>query len=163
MTSTIILDTDFLSAFLKIEQMPLIREFYRVDQVYVPQAVYREVALTDLLPRLLSLFWIKVEPSQSDQVQALLKEADFRRLGAGEQEAIALAMESEQSVLLMNDNQARRLAVSRGVTVVNIPAFLLACKKAELLDQPVMRQLVDDLQTKDYYGFRQDVLELLLS
>jgi len=52
-TPTVILDADFLSAFLKVERLPLIREFYQVESLYVPPAVYREVALTDLLSRLL--------------------------------------------------------------------------------------------------------------
>lgn len=38
---TIVLDADFLSAFLKIERMSLIREFYQVTLLYVPPAVYR--------------------------------------------------------------------------------------------------------------------------
>ena len=143
--------------------MLLVREFYKVETVYIPQAVYREVAITDLLSDLLTLSWIKVESPKSSQVQTLLNASDFNRLGGGEQEAITLALENEYSVLLMNDNQARRLAIAQGITVVNIPAFLLACKMAGLLDKSAIGQLVADLQTKDHYGFRQDVLELLIS
>lgn len=49
---TVILDTDFLSAFLKIERLPLIREFYQVETVYIPAAVYQEVAAGEQFPRL---------------------------------------------------------------------------------------------------------------
>lgn len=56
MTPLIILDTDFLSVFLKkIECLPLIRALYQVITVSIPSAVYQEMALTDLLPRLLAL------------------------------------------------------------------------------------------------------------
>jgi len=92
-----------------------------------------------------------------------LRHAAFHRLGQGEQEAIVLALERQGAVLLTNDNQARRLAGSLGVQVVNIPAFLLACKRAGLLDREAMANLVADLREKDHYGFRQDVLNLLLS
>jgi hypothetical protein len=45
---------------------------------------------------------------------------------------------------------------------VNVPAFLLACKLTGLLDRPTMAQVVADLQAKDHYGFRPDVLALLM-
>ncbi len=57
----------------------------------------------------------------------------------------------------------RRLATGHGVTVVNIPAFLLACKIAGLLGRAELREITDALREKDYYGFRRDVLDLLLS
>ncbi len=55
MTAWVILDADFLSAFLKIGRLPLVREFYQVEQLIVPAAVYREVAVTPLLPLLLDI------------------------------------------------------------------------------------------------------------
>jgi len=69
----------------------------------------------------------------------------------------------QSSVLLSNDNQARRIATSLGVNVANIPAFLLACKIAGLLNSEAMGDLITSLQEKDYYRFRQDVLDLLMS
>lgn len=159
---TVILDTDFLSAFLKIERMSLIREFYQVASLYVPPAVYREVAVTDLLPHLVALEWVRVRKPKSRQ-DALEGLAEYQRLGTGEQEAIALARECSPSVLLVNDNQARRVAARVGVNVVNIPAFLLACKQSGILSRAELSAIIADLQTKDFYTFRQDVLDLLMS
>ena len=163
MSPVVILDADLLSAFLKIGRLPLVREFYRVERLYAPPAVYREVAVTDLLLHILAFPWVTVESPSSTQMQALLSDSVFTVLGAGEQEAIALALDRPESVLLMNDNQARRLAARRGVNVVNIPAFLLACKLAGLLNRQAMSQLVAALQEKDHYGFRRDVLDMLMS
>jgi predicted nucleic acid-binding protein len=163
LTPLIILDTDFLSAFLKIERLPLIQALYQVTTVSIPPAVYQEVALTDLLPRLLGLAWIHVASPASSQMQVLLRDETFRHLGRGEQEAIALAQEHQEAILLTNDNRARSQAISYGVQAVNIPAFLLACKMIELLDAQEMARVIADLQEKDHYGFRHDVLQLLLS
>src|SRR5437868_13345061 len=59
--SVIILDTDFLSAFLKIDRLSLVREFYAAEALLVPPAVYREVSCTQLVEALADLSWIRVE------------------------------------------------------------------------------------------------------
>ncbi len=163
MSPTVVLDADFLSAFLKIEQLPLVRQFHQVEALLIPLAVYREIALTSLLPSLLACPWIAVATPEPAQLEALASQAAFNRLGAGEQGAIALARQHLDSVLLTNDSQAIHTAAVLGVTAVNIPAFLLACKLAGLLNPPAMEQVVAALQAKDHYGFRQDVLALLLA
>jgi len=84
-------------------------------------------------------------------------------LGAGELEAITLALEHPNSLLLMSDNRARREANRSGVQVVNIPAFLLACKISGFLDREKIAATVRDLEEKDRYGFRQEVLARLLA
>ncbi len=162
MRRVVILDSDFLSAFLKIEQMPLIRDLYQVAKLTVPPAVYREIALTNLLTRLTNLNWVQVCAPSQNQVEELTTDESFRALGAGEREALALALEYAPAVLLGNDNQARRVAAKLGIAVVNIPAFLLACKQANLLERQALLTLINDLRVKDFFGFRQTDLDLLL-
>jgi hypothetical protein len=48
------------------------------------------------------------------------------------------------------------------VTVVNIPAFLLACKMSGLVGPEQMIQIIQDLKDKDYYKFKSSVRDLLL-
>ena len=110
-----ILDTDFLSSFLKIGRCDLIQSLYQVEQALIPAAVHRELART--LP---------------------------------------------DAVLLMSDNKARQFAQSLGVTVVNIPAFLLACKMAGLVSPEQMVQIIEDLRAKDFYKFKSEIRDLLL-
>jgi predicted nucleic acid-binding protein len=163
LTSVVVLDTDFLSAFLKIDQMSLIRDFYPAARVLVPPAVYREVSLTNLVPRLAGLDWLGMEIPEEARLDRLLQDHAFHRLGSGEQEAIALAAQFEASVLLSNDNKARFQASNLGLQVINVPAFLLACKLSGLADRSRLKELVRSLQEKDHYGFRADVLDLLLA
>jgi hypothetical protein len=57
---TVILDTDFLSSFLKIGRCDLICLLYQIEQATIPTAVHRELARTTLLPQLLAVPWISV-------------------------------------------------------------------------------------------------------
>jgi predicted nucleic acid-binding protein len=160
---TVILDSDFLSSFLKIERCELIRAFYKVDRAIIPAAVHREVAQTDLLSRLLETSWIQSLPTEPSPDDALLDDPDFQSLGSGEQACIVLACAVDDVVLLMSDNAARHFAQSQKIVVVNIPAFLLACKMGGLLPPDQMAQIVQDLKAKDYYEFKADVRHLLLA
>lgn len=160
MTPSIVLDSDFLSAFLKIDRLSRVRDFYQVDALLVPPAVYREVSLTRHLALLASLSWVRVEIPAASLVEA--SEEDLQRLGSGEREAIALARQHEGSLLLMNDSQARRAAHRIGVATVDIPAFLLSCKESGFAGQEEIRDLIRALQEQDHYGFRKEILDLLL-
>ena len=160
--STVILDTDFLSSFLKIGRCDLIRMLYQIEQATIPTAVHRELAQTALLPQLLAISWITFTTVDSSLDETLVEDSDFQALGSGEQECILLARVLPDVVLLMSDNKARQFARSQGITVANIPAFLLACKMAALVSPEQMVQIIDDLKTLDYYEFRPDVRRTLL-
>lgn len=162
MTAFVILDSDFLSSFLKIEQVSLIRELYQVDLLRVPVAVYQEIAVTSLLPRLAGDPKLRLEQTDRERLETLRRDPAFAALGAGEQEAIALAMGEVGCVLLMNDKRAAQWAERRGVMVTSTPAFLLACRQAELLEPQQLRMVVELLRQKDHFGFSKAALELLL-
>lgn len=147
MTRTIVLDTDFLSAFLKIGRLALIKEFYEVDALVVPSAVFRELSRTPHLTVLAGLSWIRVLVPDSSRSPDFGE--DRARLGAGEKEAILLALE-RQSLLLTNDTLARQVARRKGLDVVDIPTFLLSCKLSGFLDRDAIQEVVQDLREKDH-------------
>ena len=159
---TIILDTDFLSSFLKIGRCDLIPLLYQVEQAVIPTAVHRELAQTDLLPQLLAIPWINVSTVEQSLDETLLQDSTFQALGGGEQECVLLARALPEAALLMSDNKARQFARSLDVAVANIPAFLLACKMAALLSPEQMGQIIDDLRAEDFYEFRPEIRRVLL-
>ena len=124
--------------------------------------MHRELAQTDLLMQLLAVPWIDVSPVKPSPDETLLQDSVFQALGAGERACILLARTLPYTVLLMSDSKARQFARSLGVTVVNIPAFLLACKMAALLSPEQIAQIVEDLKVKDYYDFRAEIHDVLL-
>ena len=162
-TPRIVLDADFLSAFLKIDRLSLIKDFYQVEQVLIPLAVYREVSLTSLLQKLVGISWLQVEAPDPGLVEELFRENRPDALGAGEQECIALAHQHPGSVLLINDNRARHQAAELGLAAVSVPAFLLACKISSFVDCDQIADVVRALREMDHYGFRGDVLVQLLT
>jgi predicted nucleic acid-binding protein len=159
----IVLDSDFLSSFLKVARCELIRSLYEVERVVIPAAVHRELAQTDLLPRLLETEWIQGSSGEPPPDDFLLGNPAFEALGRGEQACIVLALATDDALLLMSDNLARRFAQSLGIVVVNIPAFLLACKTSGLVGPEQMARIIDDLKAKDYYDFKDKVRQILLS
>ena len=77
---TIILDTDFLSSFLKIERCDLIKSLYQVERMLIPVAVHRELAQTDLLAPLLATDWIGVPSAEPLSDETLLQDPTFQTL-----------------------------------------------------------------------------------
>ena len=57
----IILDADFLSYFLKIDRVKLIKDFFNVECVSIPLAVFTEIGKTDLVETLIDADWIKIK------------------------------------------------------------------------------------------------------
>jgi predicted nucleic acid-binding protein len=160
---TILLDTDFLSSFLKIDRCDLIRSLYQVEQAFISADVHRELAATDLLTRLLSIPWIRVWSEESSSDELPPPEPAFGALGPGERSCILPARSIPDAILLMSDNTARRFAQAQGIEVANIPVFLLACKMVGLVDSEEMAQIIEDLRLKDFFEFRVEVRNHLLS
>ncbi len=159
----VVIDTDFLSSFLKTDRLDLVRSFFQAESLLVPTAVYRELAVTELLTALTALDWVQVREVDRGRMAELTGNIEFSALGAGEQEAIALASLLTDSVLLMSDRRAGHHARSLGVNVVNIPAFLLAYRNSGEASVEAIQELVDELQEKDHYGFSEAVLVQILT
>lgn len=159
----VVLDTDFLSAFLKIDQLPLVRESLGVENLLVPTAVFREISLTDLLPRFAAMPGVLVQIPDAAKAYPLRSDEAFSRLGPGEQEAISICLEREGSVLLMNDNRARLVAARLGVKVLSIPAFLLEAKLSSSISREQIVGLITALEERDHYGFKKDIRDELLA
>ena len=158
----VVLDTDFLSSFLKIERLELVRGFFRTEHFLVPTAVYREIAVTPLLPALARIPWVQIRTIERNQAPDWISDREFSELGDGEQEAIVLASILGDSTLLMSDRRAGHYARRRNIDVVNIPAFLLAYRRSGLASLKTIQKLIDTLKEKDHYGFSKAVLEQLL-
>lgn len=160
----VVLDSDFLSSFLKIDALHRVREYFKVDELLLPTAVFREVAVTSLLPRLTALDWLEVREASEEDLEAAAKAATprFGELGTGEREAIALAYHLDEAVLLMNDRTALNEARKLKIRVVNVPAFLLLYRSLGDEAASVVQSLVEELETKDHYGFPEEIRRRLL-
>ena len=51
----IVCDTDFLSSFLKIDRLDLVKRLFKEENLHIPRAVLLELAKTNLIIKLLKL------------------------------------------------------------------------------------------------------------
>ena len=155
MTVIIICDTDFLSSFLKIKRLELVRYLFKAKNLYIPVAVLSEVAKTNLITDLLDKKWVKVENVSDADFKKVKQNKEFTNLGSGEKECFALCKRFKNSVLLISDNKARRIANKNGMVTLNISAFLLSCKEMGILESDDIANIIHDLRAKDYYEFSE--------
>ena len=124
------------------------------------RAVFSELAKTTLIKDLLDEKYVQIEKVDDRSFGYL--DNDFENLGMGEKECIALCKQFQKPLLLISDKKALRIAKKEGIAVLNIPAFLLACKRSEFLNSKEISQIMKELKNKDYYEFSKDERNRLL-
>ena len=155
----IITDTDFLSAFLKIDKLPVIFTVFDVKSVIITNAVLDEL-------KCVSLFDSLEEYINSRVNTVLVKKArevpSFKKFGKGELESIEFA-KNKNFLLLMDDRDAAKYAESQGVAVMDIPTFLFYSKIHNKLSKEEVEKIVSDLELVDNYIFDIGDKKILLS
>lgn len=160
----IVIDTDFLSTFLKIGRLELVLSFFQCTFVIIPSAVLKEIERTDFFTEHHDLLVFSEEEATTMRpllVQRANKSITNLSLGEGEREAISLALERDAS-LLMNDKAAMRIAKSHGVDVVDTYSFLLVCHDSGFLERSEMERIIRDLEREDSFRLSKAELGSLL-
>lgn len=136
-----------LSAIGKLDLLPPL-----YGSVTIPEAVFREVVgvgsnrpgASEVRNALAS--WCAVQPVGNTALVAQLQ----REISVGEAEAIALAVELQADVLLLDERRARAIASRHSVSVTGAVGVLLIAKGRGLV--PAVKPLLDTLRTTT--GFR---------
>lgn len=128
----VISDTTPLNYLIQISHTFVLRELY--GRVIVPQAVKEEL-LSDAAPVAVKTWirnppdWLEVQPvSRNDPV--------LDRLGAGEREAILLAIELLADALIIDERAGRFEASRRSVRVIGTLGVLDSAAQRGLIDLP---------------------------
>ena len=112
-------------------------------QVYVPEAVVAELeegrSRNVLLPALEDLSWLIVRPVRNRTLLPLVT-----HLGDGKKEVLALGLETQDALLLLDDRDARRYAQTLGLEISGTLGLLLRAKERGILD--AVRPALDRLQ-----------------
>jgi len=111
-----------LIAFERIGELDLLRAVF--PGLVIPPAVADEIATTASVPS-----WIVVRPLQG----RLDARTVVPGLGAGEREAISLAIETRATWLVLDDQAARQVARTIGLPVIGTLGILLAAKRRQLV------------------------------
>ena len=123
--------------FERLNALDLLQQL--TTTLHVPEAVRREVFGARSAPD-----WIIVR-SISQPLSSLSLSP---RLGAGEREAIALALELQPRYLLLDDLAARRAAQSLNITVIGTVGLLILARQKELVD--ALKPYLDSLLALDF-------------
>jgi len=125
----IIADTDFLSSFAKIGKIDLMLKAFNVNKVTIPHDVLHELERAPFFNVIINLIESKKIEVKDVDIKAVSDE-----FGIGEEACMTLA-EQTGGTLLMSDQLAVEYAELRGITVLDVPTFLLYCKKNNILSK----------------------------
>ena len=139
------------SPLLYLHQLGLLELLQRLyGRVRIPPAVAHELdegaRLGHNVPAVRDLSWIEVSEVREARVLPLAT-----NLGAGEREAIALAVQVEDALLVLDDGLARRHAKLLRIRLTGTLGILLRAKAKGLVQQ--VAPLIDRLED---LGFRLD-------
>ena len=141
----VISDTSAITNLAAIQHLQLLPQLY--NQVTIPEAVYRELAEID--PPVLGSLEVQTAPWLEVR-QVLDRTAVERlqievRLDPGESEAIALALELNADLLLIDERRGRAEANRLGVRITGLLGILVEAKQKNLI--VAVKPLMDSLIT----------------
>jgi predicted nucleic acid-binding protein len=137
----IICNTSPLQYLHQLKLLDALRQLTK--HLVVPQAVTEELRVGSEngwdVPDLRALDWIEVRQPRSKPVLPLIHD-----LGPGETEVLALALESPDPLVILDDGLARQVAASLNLKLTGTLGLLLDVKKAGLI--PSVAPMLDELQ-----------------
>lgn len=142
----IIADSGPLISLAIIDRLELLQQLYQ--QVLVPPAVWEEVTVkgrgmpgADAVAR---LGWLEIRRPEPQVLQPLSILVD-----PGEAEVIALAQLVNDSIVLLDDSQARRVAERFDIPRIGTLGVLRRAKKQGLID--AIRPYIEQLKANNIY------------
>lgn len=147
MPKTIISDTSILILFSKINHLDLLKNVY--TELIITPEIAEEFG--EELPD-----WIRVQAASNKEYQEILElQIDF-----GEASAIALAKELKNTLLLLDDLKARKLANRLNLKITGTLGIIHKAKQLGFIDKikPVIQKLLDT-----DFRISQNIIEELLS
>jgi len=143
----VVADTSALNYLLLIHQETLLPVLY--ERVVIPPGVYQELLRSET-PEVVRQWlahhpdWLTVQPPQHG-----LSAVAFPKLGAGEREAIPLAQELPDAILVIDDHDGREEAARRTIATIGTIGVLEAAAIRGLIDLP---PVLAQLQATTFHG-----------
>lgn len=143
--SVVIADSSSLMALDNIGEIEILEKLY--SKVSVTPEVEREFGLP--LPE-----WIEVRSASAPS----LRRPEITGLDPGEASSIALALESADSLLIIDEKKGRRVAEQLNIEIIGTVGILIKAKNAGLISSP--ETLLSRLESVEFR--LNDVLKSLL-
>ena len=135
MPKVIISDTSCLIILAKIGELDLLRQLY--FKVTITQEILLEYG--EHLPD-----WIEVQQAKDHYRQQLLE----MQIDKGEASAIALALETRENILILDDWKARILAERLGLTVTGTLGVIIRAKNSGII--PSIKPYLDKIRETNF-------------
>jgi len=146
----IVVDTDILSMFAKIDAIDLLKKLFKDRMVITPKV--RDEISTPLeygyvfpLNVISKIETVPLSPSALKEYERL---SENWTLGKGELEAISYC-KTENGIFLTNDKKARELAKNEGVRVISLQAVLRALWKTEIKTKKETKKILERIKEMD--------------
>ena len=131
----IISDTSSLIALTNIRELEILKNVY--GEVVITPEIAEEYGLE--IPD-----WIIIEPVKDELTFKLLN----LELDKGESSGIALALENESSLLIIDEKKGRAIAKKLGIKIVGILGVMIKAKETGVVDQ--IKPLIENLEKVDF-------------
>lgn len=159
----VISDTSVITNLAAIKHLQLLPQLY--NQIIIPKAVYRELADIDPpVPGTLevqSVSWLEVRQIRDlGTVEQLQKDG---RLDPGESEAVALTLELDTDLLLIDERRGRAEANRRGLKITGLLGILVEAKHQNLIIavKPLLDDLIDTSEFRVSTTLYNRILEIV--
>jgi len=154
----IISDSSPLMALSAIGRLHLLKEEF--GGIIVPDAVWTEITVDGKLKKgtndILRAEWIKIEQVKNQfLVKSLKKDIDY-----GESEAIALAVEMNADLILLDDKMARSVASNFELNILGTMGILVRARKKGLVQQ--LQPEIDNLLVLANFRLSHELIKLAL-
>lgn len=153
----IVSNSTLLIHLAKIGQFQLLHDFY--GQIFIPQAVYNECVTGGKAYEDANLIeqaeWLQVVEAKDKNLVVLLN----AELDRGEAEAIALALQQQSDLLLLDDAEGREKAHLYGLKYTGTIGILLKAKRTNKLQS--LREALNKLQETGFWLDRRLYQKLL--
>ena len=141
----VISDTSPITNLIQIGHLSVLKSVF--GQIIIPQSVYEE--LIELPSQKILLLgntdWISVEEAQDKALLSVLE----KDLDKGEAEAIALSIEKNADLIIIDEAKGREIATDKGLKIVGLLGTLIKAKEQGYIIS--MKPLLESLI---HLGFR---------
>ncbi|MBL7775308.1 MAG: DUF3368 domain-containing protein [Saprospiraceae bacterium] len=154
----VVSDTSGISALIQIGRLNLLQKLFQ--EIIIPAKVHDELLQLNNFGVDLSAFrqagWIKVlEPKPTDLLNELLL-----TLHEGESQAIALAIELNADLLILDDGDARKEATRLSLQFTGIAGILVRAKAKSLIAE--VRPVLDEMIAQANFRLQAQTYKMIL-
>ena len=101
--------------------------------------------------------WVEIKKVENHSLVQLLN----KDLDRGEAAAIALAVEQQASLILIDETDAREMADLYGIPKTGVLGILIKSKKANLIEN--IKPILDALRTQAHFHLKPDLYQRILN